>query len=255
MGEGIGSDLTLTAARYDADRPGRIVLLEHGAGQIYRHARRIVDAGGGGILRNVVLYIGPNEATCDVMAQYLPNARMIVASPIVEWMQTRTRRPELVGFATHWPSPLATTVLEAGTTWPDSAGILKALPGPKVAHCHPRGAYRMERDLRRRNIDVPFVDNWDALWPDLRLLVVDNSSILWEAAAVGIDVAVIDGKYWEMRHGLRFGREAAPLFRVNVANAPGILEVDLAAPAGSPYQHVEGATATACDAIVELLTV
>lgn len=250
--EGSG-DLTLTAARYDAQRvAGPVVLVEHGAGQTYQIDGAVVDAGSSNKslqpLGNVVLYVGPNQALCDLYRAWLPTAKMVVASPIIEWMRAQSRAPEKVAFAVHWASPLASSVPEAGTSWPESADILKALK-PDIAHCHPRIAGRFLRDLNHRQIDTPYVADWDQIWPQLRLLVVDNSSILWEAAAVGIDVAVINPRGWAGRHGLRFGFEGDSLVRVDESNAVEVKTMALPGPLGSPYEKVEGATGLVADAV------
>lgn len=253
--EGFG-DLTLCAARYDAETVlGPVVLVEHGAGQTYQVSGQTVDAGTIGKfsspLTNVVLYVGPNQRLCDLYRTWLPNALMVVASPIIEWMRTIPRIPKLVTFAVHWPSPLATAVAEAGTSWPSSAWICKELK-PDLIHAHPRIQHRIRRDMKQRKLTGSFVEDWDDVWPRTRLLVVDNSSILWEAAAVGIDVALIQPASWIGRHGLRFGIEADPLVRVTVENAQEVRGMMLPKPAGSPYEMIEGAAALVADAIQTL---
>lgn len=253
VAEGKG-DITLTAARYDVQQVhGPTVLVEHGAGQTYLINGQPVDAGSTGkvsdIHSHVVLYVGPNRRACQIMREWLPNALLIVASPLVEWMRQQPRNPSTVVFATHWPSPLAASVPDAGTSWPESAYILKALK-PDIAHCHPRMVGRFLRDLHHHQIDTLYVDVWDQIWPTARLLVVDNSSILWEAAAVGVDVAVIQPSHWTGRHGLRFGVEADPLIRVSEENATQIRDMtSFPKPAGSPYEQVEGSIRRVADAV------
>lgn len=254
--EGKG-DLTLCAARYDVEQcEGPVVLVEHGAGQTYRVSDRIVDAGATGkeaqSYPHVVGYVGPNRELCDLMRTWLPNAVLIVASPLIEAMRRVEREPQWVTFAVHWPSTLASRVPEAGTSWPHSAVIAKVIK-PDVIHGHPRIQHRMRRDLKQRRITAPLVEDWNDIWPRTKILVVDNSSILWEAAAVGIDVALIHPAAWTGRHGLRFGWQADPLLRVNESNAAGLREMDLPKPAGSPYEQVEGSIERTVEAVKRLL--
>lgn len=261
IAEGDGPNM-LVAGLPDAERTRntrRLILVEHGAGQTYRYGSKTVDPSGN--LRpvpDVTLYLAPNRRIADHMAVKLPNAeRMVVGSPAVEKLYWRrygyTGRKDRVVFAVHWPSPIP--IPEAGSSWPWSMTILKGLVeehGQRVlAHAHPRVAYRMKRDLVRYRVDVEFEADWEVCAERARFLVADNSSIIWEAAAVGIPAVLIDPPNWnpDAQHGLRWGSEAASLPRISGRNDIKGLQPELAD--GIVYGELDGSTRRAVDAIVE----
>lgn len=236
----------------------RVILLEHGAGQTYRIGNRVYDPQGDRLpLEAVTLYLATNQRIADHMAPRLPNATIaVVGCPAVErlyWRIQQSRRRRRITFAVHWSSPLR--VPEAGTSWPWSMDILRALIakyGPRVlVHAHPRIQHRVKTDLRRARLDVDFEPDWDTAAALTNLLVVDNSSIIWEADAVGIPVALIDPPNWnpEADHGLRWGPEARRLPRITGPDLQGLSDARLANAA--VFGVLDGSTRKAVDAILD----
>ena len=200
-----GARPTLVASyRDELAVPGPVVLLEHGAGQHYGG----VDASSMGATRtNVLLYLAPNPDCADRMATVLPNARTVaVGCPRLDRHLGRPdppNGPPVVGLTWHWP---ARTWPEAMWAWPHYRPYLPALAQGRtlVGHGHPRIMGRLIGDYRRAGVRVEsdpetFLDSID-------LLVADNTSLLFEAAAVGIPVAVLDAPWYRrhVEHGLRF---------------------------------------------------
>jgi hypothetical protein len=254
LGQGVGN-VTLTAGRVDAQKAHtarRLILVEHGAGQTYLYKGHRVDAGDAGSDAHVTLFLAPNGASAEFMAGLLPNAEcVVVGSPALERLALRMDGPrDRVVFAVHWASSLAGKVPEAGTSWPWSIAILKALAKsfPVTVTAHPRIAYQVKRGMMRRQIDVSYVESWDELAPQCRVLVCDNSSIIWEADALKIPVVLIQPSGWSDIHGLRFAENGFPRIR---HPAEAISTVETAGPtaAPSPFEIVEGATRLAADAI------
>lgn len=183
---------------------GPVILLEHGAGQHYGG----VDASSMGQTRSdVILYLAPNPGVADRMATVLPNARTVaVGCPRLDRHLHRSPPPggePVVGVTWHWP---ARTWPEAMWAWPHYRPHLPALAQGRqvVGHGHPRVLGRLIGDYRRAGVRVEpdpetFLDSID-------VLVADNTSLLFEAAAIGIPVAVLDAPWYRRHvdHGLRF---------------------------------------------------
>jgi len=233
----------------------KVVLLEHGAGQTYRQGNRTVGPSGDTRTEpKVTLYLASTQHIADHMAAKLPRAdRVVVGSPAVERLYWKrwNKNPDKVTFAVHWASPIR--VPEAGTSWPWSLTILRKLLDSHdvLVHAHPRIAYRVQRDLRRRRIEVEWEADWDTAAVQTKTLVCDNSSIIWEADAVGIPVVLIDPPYWNPNaaHGLRWGPEAAGFARTT---GNDLTAVTTAQPQNvGLYGRLDGSTRRAVDAIVE----
>lgn len=77
-----------------------------------------------------------------------------------------------------------------------------------VGHCHPRSRAAMSAFWR--SIGVRFEPDFAKILDHAAAYVCDSSSTLYEAAAVGIPVVVLDAPWYrvEVEHGLRFWSEA-----------------------------------------------
>ena len=252
------AEWVLTAGRQDAyrlSRRGRSpILVEHGAGQTYMLNGQRVDASGMRPDPGVRLYLGPNAGVVGFMRSQLPEAEcVVVGSPALERLAAMMHdERSLVVFATHWHSGL--NVPEAQTSWPWSLPIARELHeafGDRFrVHAHPRIYGRVVSQIARARFTPTFEADWDRVAADCRVLVCDNSSIVWEAATVGIGVVLIDPPEWIGEHGLRFGSQADQFQHVT---GPGevVAAVGQAETPADPgvYEIVEGATARAVDVI------
>lgn len=184
---------------------GPIILVEHGAGQHYGGH----DASGAGAQRpRIILYLGPNQATCDRMAAVAPQAvRVPVGCPKLDawhgWQPTVPDGLPTVGLTWHWP---ARTWPEAGWAWPTFRRSVPAVAArwPTIGHGHPRVFGHLIGDYRRAGI-TPEHDATTFL-SRIQLLVADNTSLIFEAAAIGLPVVLLDSPTYRrgVEHGLRF---------------------------------------------------
>lgn len=233
-------DITLVAGRADARRVnGPVILVEHGAGQRYmtEHGQLIDAYGEPTPEHNVVLYLSPRSETVGTMAEVLPNARIVVAGAPVLGTLGAVGAGDRVVFATHWASGLASRIPEAGTSWPWSVRHVQALTaryGTRVTvHAHPRHVARVRNDVARRRIHVDVDPDWRSVLTQAQILVVDNSSIIWEAQAVGVPVVLIDHPLWrsDPGHDLRWGPEGRRLPLVRPGdNLTEIVDRELESP-------------------------
>ena len=257
---GLNQRNMIVAGLPDVDRipdAERIILLEHGAGQTYRKGARVYDPSGDTrAVPSVTLYLATNDRIAEQMRPRLPNATIaVVGSPAVEhlwWEEVASNR---ITFAVHWASPLQ--IPEAGTSWPWSMRILRRLHelyGDRLlVHAHPRIAYRVERDLRRARLDIEFEPEWDRAALDTSILVCDNSSIIWEADALGIGLVLMDPPNWNPNadHGLRWGWQAEKIPRIR--NTEAVKDAMRLAhrPDAKVFGKLTGATARAVEAIID----
>jgi hypothetical protein len=116
----------------------------------------------------------------------------------------------VVAFTFHADYPTARHVPELRSAFdhyrqqlPDIVAHLQAEGVTVVGHHHPRFT-----GLRHfwRKLGLEVVSDWDALLPRLSALVVDNSSVGWEAAALGVPVVWLNQPAYrpDVEHGLRF---------------------------------------------------
>ena len=260
VSEGAG-DLTLVAGRADARRvDGPVVLVEHGAGQLYWDGGRLIDAYGDPTPEsNVVLYLAPRPAVIDTMRRVVPNAAIVVTgTPAVDSLEAGGG--DRIVFATHWPSGLGSKIPEAGTSWPWSLRHVEALFarfGDRVTvHAHPRFQARVRNDLARRRLGIRVETDWHEVAATAQILVVDNSSIVWEAQRVGIPVVLFDHPTWRLEpgHDLRWSEGLGlPLVR-DSTDLVGMVEAELANPRRAVDVYPTGqATPRAVSAVLRCL--
>ena len=207
----------LVAGRRDARKAKqhRTILVEHGAGQYYG-----IDAGGPETPHtNVELFIAPNQAVADRGETMFPNAeRISVGSPHVE--RLHGSRESWIGeripvLAFHWDSTVAP---EARSAFGHYRGIFPYLADvvpDLVGHCHPRQINLIKPVYEQAGI--VFEDDWIRLARRTSVLIVDNSSIMWEAAALDIPIVVLNAPHYrrDVNHGLRFWDHANVGLQVN----------------------------------------
>lgn len=180
---------------------GQVALLEHGAGQTY--GPNNPDALPTRL--NVTLYLAPNKRVADRMAVVLPAARrVVVGSPRLEHLASQPRDPQLVVLAWHWSQ---WTTAEARTAWGHYKDHLRdwraAIPN-LVGHGHPRILRSIAQEYVRAGI--PIVDWANDALRNARVVVADNTSLIWEACALDVPVVLLDAPWYrrDVEHGLRF---------------------------------------------------
>jgi hypothetical protein len=205
-------DVALVASYIDLTRARRLrfrrfVLAQHGAGQSYggdsRSARHPAYPGGEDNA-DVGLFLVPNAHAADRWQARYPAARVaVVGSPRLDALPAREGSGDpVVAVSFHWDprhSP------EARSAFPHYTRALPELARRYrvLGHAHP-----LRRDLapRYRASGIEFEPDFDAICRQADVYVADNTSTLFEFAATGRPVVVLNapGYRRSIDHGLRF---------------------------------------------------
>lgn len=193
-----------------------IVFIEHGAGQTYIRSDGSIHGGySGGVNRDKIgFYVCPNETVLQRNLNAYPDAQGIaVGSPRLDDLSLERKlaapRNELnIGIAFHWDCNIAP---EAGSAFsdfyykiPEFVKYAQTCGMNIVGHGHPRAwsyLYGWWKDQKVRT-----ESDWLKVSSEIDLLIIDNSSILFEAAALDIPVVLMESSKWRknVHHGLRF---------------------------------------------------
>jgi len=254
----------VVASRKDARKmlpvkTAQVCVIEHGAGQRYH-----MDAGGPDEEHpNVTLFLCPSQRVADQSAHLWPNAQsVVVGSPRLEHL-TEVRRAadkfDKVALSFHWNSPVAPESLSA---WKHYQTILPLLADyPLIGHAHPGIRGKLKPWYLRGGVE--WVEDWADVIQQAAVLIVDNSSIMWEACALGIPVVVLNAPWYrrDREFGLRFWEWADIGPQVEhpkdlTAAVDEVMTADRwqdrrAAAARFVYGQVEGSTRRALDALAE----
>lgn len=202
----------------------RCVFVEHGAGQTYPvgEAAHSHYSGGRG-RQNVDLFINPNPVVAHANAVAYPGAVSVaVGSPRldrwagVEPPRTDNGRPTLaVSF--HFNASL--TAPEARWAYPHFASAVATLQADTgwrvLGHGHPRVLGQLAQFYDQNGIEV--VANFDEVCERAHVYICDNSSTIFEFAALDRPVVLLNAPWYrrDARHGLRFWDYADIGFQVD----------------------------------------
>lgn len=187
---------------------GPFVFLEHGAGQGYdgRNDTMASYAGGPDRADNAI-FLCPNEYSAARWRTAYPRARVeVVGSPRLDDLPPRADGPLTVAVSFHGDWPRATPY--GGNALPDFAPALPLLAERfrVIGHCHPGQGWgeRMKRLYARYGIE--FVPDFLDVCRRADVYVCDNSSTIFEFAATGRPVVLLNAASWHRGHGpgLRF---------------------------------------------------
>lgn len=191
-----------------------VIYLEHGAGQTYIDEATHPSYSGGTDRDRVVLFLTTNEMTAARERARYPHVPVeVIGSPHLDHLTAcraaMERRPDLhgrvrVGFAFHWDCSLVPETRETFTYWRNAIPALDPRRFSVAGHAHPRIAQTLVRHFDRWQL--PFALRLDELVDWVDVLAVDNSSVLYEAAALGIPVVALNHPRYrrDVHHGLRF---------------------------------------------------
>lgn len=223
----VASYRDLTRAR---GRP--VILCEHGAGQSYsnRHSSYV-----GGVGRdNVVLFVVPNDqAAARNRRRYPTIPNIVVGSPHLDDLLAlpAPAGSPTVAISFHWRCRVAPEADTALDHYRPVLGVLRdglaAAGVDLIGHAHP--AIRPELEPIYTELGVEYVPAFGDVARRAHLYAVDNSSTLFEFAALGRPVVVLNSPRYRrnVRHGLRFWTEAA--IGLNVDSPEELLPTILAA--------------------------
>lgn len=208
-----GTDLVLVAGAGDVrsigDRP--CVYVEHGAGQTYADldpAKRWSQHYPGGVHpANVVGYVCPNE---DVVAAWHGRPAVAVGCPkLDQFLPTPpAAEPRTLAITFRWACMVGPEQKPARREYagrlPELVARWQAEGWTVLGHAHPRGQQAMTPLWRQCGIRP----TWDAgqVLARAALLIADNTSLMYEAAALGRRVLALNASWYrrDVEHGLRF---------------------------------------------------
>jgi hypothetical protein len=240
----------IVASWADAKRvaPRPFVYVEHGSGQSYDGHAGIERVGGYSAaagLDDCSLFLSPNETVAKRWRFAYPNTRNeVVGCPRLDVARarhllrdggadSRTRRRDpysahseahpSVAFSFHWD---CTIIPETRSAWPHYARGMRSTVDELrrrgydlVGHGHPRDAGMLGRRWYR--LGVPYWPDSMQVLTDADVLVADNTSLLWEFAAMGKPIVLLDAPWYrrDVEHGLRFWTHADAGPRVSDAES------------------------------------
>jgi len=205
-------DVVMVGGWSDIGRCGshRLIYVEHGAGQSYNGSPESANSYGyAGTTQhppNVIGYIAPRQ---DVADSWLRPA-FAAGCPAIDACSTaHYDGPPLAAITFHWGAdhPLCA---EAGTAlghWQPHLGAMvahvRACGFEPVGHWHPRSP-----TMRAvwRELGVTSIDDVGCVLAACSLLIADNTSVMYEAAALGRPVLALNAPWYRrnVHHGLRF---------------------------------------------------
>lgn len=202
----------IVASWYDLRRvrSKAVCMMEHGAGQSYVGFHHGSYAGGPG-REKVSLFLYPHERVMAVNADRYPNAdHRVVGCPRLDVLWERRRAGDglrdggTVAVSFHWRCNVSP---EAGTAVDEWRSEVRRLVNSGVrvlGHGHPRIMAELQPWWESLGVEVVF--DWGEVVQRADVFVCDNSSTLFEAAAVGLPVVLLNSARWrtDVEHGLRF---------------------------------------------------
>lgn len=209
---------------------GPFAFLEHGAGQTYDGGKLNrpghASYSGGRDRDDNELVLVPNEHAASRWRASYPNARVeIVGCPKIDTLPRREPGPgPVVAISFHWPAPISISGY-AGTALADYLPALTTLAKrfDMIGHAHPKGdwPFRMRRTYARAGI--PFVADFEEVCRRADVFVADNTSCIFEFAATGRPVVLLNARVWsrKLEHGLRFW--SASHVGINVDRHPDLI--------------------------------
>lgn len=195
--------------------PRPVVLCEHGAGQSYVGRHHPSYVGGRG-REKAALFVVPNEqAAARSRAAYPRIPVAVVGSPRVDHLAATVPTPAgpvTAAVSFHWRCRI---VPETDTAFDHYRPVLAATRAELAAagislvgHAHPRLLREATPVFEAAGIEV--VADFGEVARRASVLAVDNSSVLFEFAALDRPVVVMNSPKYrrKVRHGLRFWDEA-----------------------------------------------
>lgn len=185
----------------------QIAFLEHGTGQFYngvdmsaRHDRERPA---------VELYLATNRMVADRMADVFPNAYVsVVGCPKLDLYARKVPTGNRVALGWHWSPNSPPEARSAFPYYEASLGDWKQkldeMGLELFGHGHPRMLNHYHRKYQQ--VGIPTMGTFHQVLDLCRVYVCDNSSTMFEAAAVGLKVVVLNSPDYrrDVNHGLRF---------------------------------------------------
>lgn len=187
----------------------RVIRFEHGAGLSYSSEHPAYA--GGKFQDNVLAFMSTNRWVNRRWRERYPDIPApVVGCPKLDFIKDLEPKerddPPTVVFSFHWDCAVSPESRSAYLEYQRPMIALRdARPDLKIlGHCHPRLRHRARGWYEAHGFE--FVPTFDEVVRRADLYVVDNSSTLYEFAALDRPVVVINGKTYrrDVHHGLRF---------------------------------------------------
>lgn len=170
----------------------RVIYMEHGSGQSYDKPHTSYVGGPG--RERVALFLCPSERVAQQNAAAWPAARSVAcgAPRTDRWMDHRPANAEpVVAISFHWDCKVAPESRSAWTHfYPGLKSLAAAFPGRILGHAHPRLFSSVRGPYKAFGIEP--VEDFEEIMRRADLYAVDNSSTLFEFAATGRPVVVLN---------------------------------------------------------------
>lgn len=214
-----GDDSPILVASYGdlkrARRAGRtrLALMEHGYGQSFSNDHP--SYAGGRDRDDVSLFLVPNEHSAARNRASNPSAQtVIIGCPKLDHLPQREGNDgPVIAFSSHW---------DAWSVSPEATGTIsyyrKVLPElakrfSMIGHAHPRVLRHPYSPFKRhyRKAGMELVENFTEVCRRADVYVCDYSSTIYEFAATGRPVVVLNGPQYRrtIDHGLRYWQAAS----------------------------------------------
>lgn len=206
----------LVAGSVDAKLASRngwgVALMEHGAGQSYNGGKRSSSYAGGPGRESIGLFLCTNEGVKSANDRLNGRRSVVIGSPRLHDLSFaralhEPSGPPTLALAWHWPCTVAP---ESFWLLPEFRSALMRLRtdwrGDIIGHAHPKGWRWAVQAYREVGIEP--VRDWHEVVMRADVVSFDNTSVGFEAAALGIPVVLLESMQWrrDVEHGLRFWR-------------------------------------------------
>ncbi len=214
-------NLTVVAASGDLAKMralGRpVALMEHGCGLSYggdlSYRGRVAAESpsyAGGASRDAVLFLHPGEHPAARDRARYPDARIeVVGSPRLDALPGREPGTPTLAVSFHWDTTISPETRSAFIYYRDAVAAMARTVARTgefqiIGHAHPRYWARVEPWYERHGIEA--VESFEEVCRRADIYAVDNSSTLYEFAATGRQVIVLNAPFYRrgIHHGPRF---------------------------------------------------
>jgi hypothetical protein len=183
-----------------------IAYMEHGAGFTYTGVNNHPSYAGGAGHGSVKLFLCPNEMVAAANRASYPNAVIeVTGCPKLDHLKVRPVRDRVVAVSFHWPARVCPETSWAFPEYRNYLRRLGALADAKViGHGHPR-TWRVLSSYYSK-VGIEPVQDFNDVLDRADLYVIDTSSTMYEFAAAGRPVVVLNSARYrrDVHHGLRF---------------------------------------------------